>query len=157
MIILGSLLRSAGKIDEAMAVEIAAGISSQPATSSPTLTPPITPRAPVSPPEIQHTEPEHHITSVAAVHEEVIPAPQTETKSSPPSNGSYPNTLLMASMTLSDPCIVCRKSVNAGESFLHCLNCGKTGHYKHVAEIMKVTGKCPSCKERLVISMYDIE
>ena len=149
-----SLLRSAGKIDEAMAVEIAAGITPQPA--APTPNPPVTPMAPVTPPEVQQTEPEPQISSVAAVQEEVVPAPKTEVETKP-SNGTYPNTLLLASMTLSDPCIVCRKPVNAGESFLHCLNCGKTGHYKHVAEIMKVTGKCPSCKERLVISMYEIE
>ena len=70
---------------------------------------------------------------------------------------SIPNTLMMAASDLIIKCIVCRKTIESGDSFIYCINCGKPGHYRHLGEMIKVTGKCPSCKKRLVLSMYDFE
>ena len=73
------------------------------------------------------------------------------------SSTDIPNTLMMASGDLGENCIVCKKGIKSGDSFIYCLNCGKTGHYKHLAEMIKVTGKCPSCGKRLVLSMFNLE
>ena len=76
---------------------------------------------------------------------------------SPKTTKSIPNTLMMASGDLGENCIACRKAIKSGDSFIYCLNCGKAGHYKHLGEMIKVTGKCPSCGKRLVLSMFDLE
>lgn len=78
-------------------------------------------------------------------------------KASKISSKDIPNTLMMASGDLGENCIACRKAIKSGDSFIYCLNCGKTGHYKHLAEMIKVTGKCPICSKRLVLSMFDLE
>ncbi len=72
-------------------------------------------------------------------------------------SADIPNTLMMAPGDLGENCIACRKSIKSGDSFIYCLNCGKPGHYKHLGEMIKVTGKCPSCGKRLVLSMFDLE
>ncbi|MCY3411913.1 MAG: E3 ubiquitin protein ligase [Candidatus Heimdallarchaeota archaeon] len=68
-----------------------------------------------------------------------------------------PNTLMMAQSDTDQNCLVCRRPIKAGDSFIYCLNCGKPGHYKHLGEMMKVTGKCPSCKTKLRNSMYTFD
>jgi len=75
----------------------------------------------------------------------------------PKKPSEIPNTLMMASGDLSENCIACRKPIISGDSFIYCLNCGKPGHYKHLGEMIKVTGKCPNCRERLVLSMFDLK
>ncbi len=68
-----------------------------------------------------------------------------------------PNTMLMATTDLGEKCIACRRPIKSGDTFIYCLHCGKPGHYKHLGEMIKVTGKCPNCHKRLVLSMYDLE
>ena len=137
-------------------MEVAAGIPTQTinVTSNPSLA---EPKIPVSQPETDPLVYEEALDEVytsteveekVEPHEESIPATaQTENIS---------NTLMMASVTLSNICSVCKRSIDTGDSFLQCLSCGRPGHYKHLAEMIKVTGKCPICRQRLIISMFDL-
>ena len=144
-----ALLRSVGFIDEAIAVEVAAGIASQTITvSTPAGTSAEMGSEPIT------TPPPAEINEIDSV-EEMQVAEEVEI-ASPSKPDKIQNTLMMASVTLSDKCIVCRRDITSGDSFLQCLSCGKPGHYKHIAEMIKVTGKCPNCKERLVMHMFDL-
>jgi predicted Zn-ribbon and HTH transcriptional regulator len=144
-----ALLRSVGYIDEAIAVEVAAGIAPQTVS--------------VTAPAGSETSVQDETASavVETVEEEIIPEVVVEEV---PTSEPEPiakvenvqNTLMMASVTLQDTCSVCRREIKSGDSFLQCLTCGKPGHYKHIAEMIKVTGKCPNCKQRLVMNMFDI-
>ncbi|MCE7735025.1 MAG: E3 ubiquitin protein ligase [Candidatus Heimdallarchaeota archaeon] len=146
-----ALLRSIDLVDEAIAVEVAAGIAPQ----SPNVTPPaeisteVKPEAVVVSPQIEE------INEVAIVAD--VPETKEAVDNGPTGEINIQNTLMMASVTLSDNCIVCRRNINSGDSFLQCQTCGKPGHYKHIAEMIKVTGKCPNCKERLVMSMFSLK
>ena len=47
-------------------------------------------------------------------------------------------------------CQICKQHINFGEESGGCLYCGNNNfHYRHLAESIKVTGKCPICKETL--------
>jgi len=158
-----AILRAVGKDDEAMAVEVASGIAppnASPSQASQTadIAQVVNPGKAEPDPQISDTEvitPENNIpspvsvsTQTASVQEIMAEKPKTTNKVN--------NKLMMASVDLEDNCSVCKRAIKNGSSFLYCLNCSKPGHYKHLAEIMKVTGKCPNCKERLALRMYDL-
>ncbi|MDH5401311.1 MAG: E3 ubiquitin protein ligase [Candidatus Heimdallarchaeota archaeon] len=152
-----AILRSIGLIDEAIAVEVASGIQSPISTvsSTPSSTSSI-PSPVVSTSSVGSSSVVE--SSVVESNVEVVLDEEISKESSVSNNDSVnvPNTLLMASSTIDGNCVVCKKAIKTGDSFIYCLNCGKPGHYKHLGEMMKVTGKCPSCKQRLVINMYDL-
>jgi hypothetical protein len=155
-----ALLRGVGLHDEAEAVEVSANITPQtvqsyhtPVTSTTSSQqPPIEEVAPISPAPTE-VEGEELVEETQA---EEAHAEGAQVVTTPIDRDSIPNTLLMASVQLSETCSVCKRSIGSGDSFLYCLNCNHPGHYKHLREFMKVTGKCPVCKERLVANMYDI-
>lgn len=142
-----ALLRAVDLVDEAIAVEVAAGIAPQ----NVAMNPPEELMVKVDSETIAVDEEIDDVETVAdvAVTEEID-------NNGPLDAENIQNTLLMASITLSDNCMVCRRNITSGDSFLQCQSCGKPGHFKHIAEMIKVTGKCPSCKERLVMSMFSL-
>lgn len=152
-----AILRAWGHNEEAIAVEVAAGIPTQAVTMA-------TPNVAASSfePEVEHTEADTVDISYQESIEDSYTATEDttdlaeETVTETPKMENISNTLLMASVTLSDGCSVCKRAINTGDSFIQCLSCGKPGHYKHLAEMIKVTGKCPKCRQRLVISMFDL-
>jgi len=143
-----------GLNDEAEAVEVAAGI-----TLSQTHTEPLSTKSgSISediqvPPEPQPIiEAEMPLEKMSEVVSEVENPKDLETSQ----KDTYPNAMMMASSTLQDSCSVCRREIKSGDSFIYCMNCGKPGHYGHLGEVIKVTGKCPVCQKRLTPTMYDI-
>ncbi len=70
-------------------------------------------------------------------------------------SGEIPNTILTAKLGLEKPCVVCKKSIDAGSEYVYCLNCGNPGHRRHLLEYIKVRGICPNCKARLTRKMYE--
>ncbi len=157
-----ALLHGIGRHDEAVAVEVAANITPY-STNRGGRETAIPDPIPEEISEIQN-QPENAIIEDSKDDLDEITTP-IEGKIEPVAaekpvavidKSSIPKTLMMASSKLAENCGVCRRAVVSGDSFIYCLNCGKPGHYKHLAEIMKVTGKCPSCKEKLRISMYDL-
>lgn len=143
-----SLLRGFNLIAEAQAVEVAAGIQPQ-IIDVASLDDDLAAEF-VEEPVIETSNVEAQIVETEAKKTDI--AVEVDNSNS----DGYSRTLLLASGGLSDPCSVCKRPIESGDSFLQCLNCGKPGHYKHLAEIMKVVGKCPRCKARLVISMYEL-
>ncbi|MHA2092718.1 MAG: hypothetical protein ACW98K_17875 [Candidatus Kariarchaeaceae archaeon] len=151
-----ALLHGMEKHEEATAVEIAANIASPTIQTAP---------APVSSSISEEIVADDLSVSIPEPSSSIeVDEPQVEESLKPVPDApvavdqaSISNTLMMASMDLAQNCAVCRRSIKSGDSFLYCLNCGSPGHFKHLAEIMKVTGKCPNCKERLVSSMYDLD
>ncbi|MHA2029372.1 MAG: hypothetical protein ACW99Q_08270, partial [Candidatus Kariarchaeaceae archaeon] len=103
--------------------------------------------------EVSDVVEEQEVIPAVETANEETPIAVTETSAKPK---DVENKLMMASVLLPDSCSVCRREIKSGDSFLQCLTCGKPGHYKHIAEMIKVTGKCPSCKQRLVMNMFDI-
>lgn len=168
-----SLLRNIGKEEEAVAVEVAAGISptvtnsnvnTTPARSETTRTTSEINATSQDIPDMEDLFDEDTVAEDADINElldEIAPLEEldveptvVETPEDPA--GEYPNTLMMASTTLDATCSACRRDIESGDSFLYCLNCGRPGHYKHLGEIMKVMRKCPACKQKLVPQMYDL-
>ncbi len=154
-----AILRAWGHNDEAIAVEVAAGIPTQAVTvAAPNAT--ATSFEPETAPAAMDTIDISNQESLEESYTEIptndITDLAEETVAEIPKMDNISNTLLMASVTLNDACSVCKRSINTGDSFLQCLSCGKPGHYKHIAEMIKVTGKCPKCRQRLVISMFDL-
>lgn len=144
-----ALLRSVGLVDEAIAVEVTAGIAPQVESVNVQTA---TTHTEVEP--VENTEPVVDTMEEESVDDiSVIEEVEAVTPAKP---NNIQNTLLMASVLLSDKCIVCRRDITTGDSFLQCQSCGKPGHYKHIAEMIKVTGKCPNCKERLVMHMFNL-
>jgi hypothetical protein len=88
--------------------------------------------------------------------EEVMPKAGEEQSKASKGKISYPNTLMMASSKLEQNCSVCRRTIQSGDSFIYCVKCGHPGHWAHLGEMIKVTGKCPVCKQRLTQNMYDV-
>ena len=146
-----AILRAGGQNEEAIAVEVAAGIPSQ----SIIVTTPNTPTNPAEP-KILSSEPDQVEIATQETTQETAILNSDENNSdmagdSPDETSkidNISNTLMMASVNLTDACSVCKKPINAGDSFLQCLSCGKPGHFKHLPEMVKVTGKCPICRER---------
>ena len=144
-----------GLDEEAEAVEVAAGLS-----VTQTVTEPVkTASASSIQEEVMSVEP--MVSSIDPEDEffeetEAEPLVDPVSVSKPVKRDSYPNSMMMASTTLQDNCSACRREIKSGDSFIYCLNCGKPGHYAHLGEMIKVTGKCPVCKERLAPTMYDI-
>lgn len=150
-----SLLRSLGLIEEAEAVEVAAGILPTQSIQEPVqTTSEAVSTAPATSASIQSTVVDE-IDSSSSAETEVETASKVE--KDVVGESDYPNTLLMASSTLDKNCSACRREIKSGDSFIYCLNCGHPGHYAHLGELIKVTGKCPVCKERLVSTMYNIQ
>ncbi|MHA2097212.1 MAG: hypothetical protein ACW99A_00890 [Candidatus Kariarchaeaceae archaeon] len=146
-----ALLRSVGFIDEAIAVEVAAGIAPQAVSVTSSVGTETTVEDLSS--EVSDVVEEQEVIPAVETANEETPIAVTETSAKPK---DVENKLMMASVLLPDSCSVCRREIKSGDSFLQCLTCGKPGHYKHIAEMIKVTGKCPSCKQRLVMNMFDI-
>ncbi len=156
-----ALLREAGFHERAEAIAVASGLlSTQPSQTQQTMqthsqTEPVATKTVV-------TEEKFDIDGVKPVKEneldDFLDTAITEVnKPKAVIKEKIPNSLLMASGTISDNCVVCRKSIDSGDTFIYCLNCGKPGHYKHLAEMVKVTGRCPSCKQSLKIRQYDLD
>ncbi len=144
-----ALLRSIDLVDEAIAVEVAAGIAPQTVTANASAsTVEVTP-------ESNSVDPQIEVKDEVEIDVE-IPLVEEVSDNGPDIMENIQNTLMMASVSLADKCIVCRRDITSGDSFLQCQSCGKPGHYKHIAEMIKVTGKCPHCKERLVMSMFSL-
>lgn len=159
-----ALLRSAGYLERAEAIEVASGISAPVIVNTPakTVMKTVVKTAPKSsaatPVKKELNFEDDSITPVDGKDiDSFLDSSLKSTKvKKVEKRTDIPNTLLMASADLKDPCIVCRKRIKSGDNFIYCLNCGRAGHYKDLGEMMKVRGKCPSCKERLVRSMYEI-
>ncbi|MHA2362345.1 MAG: hypothetical protein ACXAC7_00185 [Candidatus Hodarchaeales archaeon] len=54
-----------------------------------------------------------------------------------------------------DPCIVCKRPVGK-DQVVQCHHCQSVAHYAHMAEWLKIKGKCPVCKQKLSISKIRI-
>jgi len=63
----------------------------------------------------------------------------------------------IASATLDVPCVVCKKQISAGDTYVNCPHCGSPGHKRHVLEWAKAIDKCKNCKERLSMSDFSSE
>lgn len=63
----------------------------------------------------------------------------------------------IASSTLDIPCVVCKKEISAGDTYVNCPHCGTPGHKRHVLEWAKAIGKCKNCKNRLSMSDFSSE
>ncbi len=140
-----AILRAMGLHGEAEAIEVVAGI---------------TPQRPLQRPPPQETatvEPVQVTRSVPETTPQPIATPLTQQKEMEEENGkpeNIPNLVLTASSNFTGTCVVCRKTIKTGETYIYCLNCGKPGHSRHLFEYMKVKGQCPSCKQRLRGKMY---
>ena len=66
------------------------------------------------------------------------------------------NRLYTAMANLTEKCYLCKKNIKENEVYLRCVYCGIYGHYSHLGEYIKVKAECPSCKQRLIHSMYSI-
>ena len=69
---------------------------------------------------------------------------------------NFSNMLYTATADLTEECYLCKKTVKENEAYLRCVYCGIYGHYSHLGEYIKVKAECPSCKQRLIHSMYSI-
>ena len=56
-----------------------------------------------------------------------------------------------ATSDMSDKCIVCRRNIRKGETYVRCPHCNKIAHYAHLVEFIKVQGSCPSCHKKLLV------
>lgn len=151
-----ALLRGVGKVDEASAIEITAGINSTAHFVEPVMTKQqarVTEQTAMNYSEAAYQQPTSSET-VFAKPDFVEPEAPVEETFEP---GKYPNGILVAARDTGDKCLVCKREIKAGETYLHCLNCGKIGHVKHLREYMKISGKCPSCKAKLNINMYELD
>ncbi|NHJ84151.1 MAG: hypothetical protein FK734_01730 [Asgard group archaeon] len=57
----------------------------------------------------------------------------------------------IANNRLSDNCSVCKRSIEKGDKYVSCPECGKPAHYAHLVEWVKVQGSCPICLKRLKV------
>lgn len=59
----------------------------------------------------------------------------------------------MATELVNEYCMICKREIT--EDLVSCPQCGAVYHYPHLAEAIKVTGKCPKCKNHIAISTED--
>ena len=69
---------------------------------------------------------------------------------------NFNNMLNTATTNLTEECYLCKKTIKENEVYIRCVYCGIYGHYSHLGEYIKVKAECPSCKQRLIHSMYSI-
>ena len=69
---------------------------------------------------------------------------------------NFDNILITAMTNLTEECYLCKKNIKENEVYMRCVYCGIYGHHSHLGEYIKVKAQCPSCKQRLTNSMYNI-
>jgi hypothetical protein len=48
-------------------------------------------------------------------------------------------------------CQICKKNIQFAEEIGSCLYCNHIFHFSHLAETVKIMGKCPVCREKLIV------
>ncbi len=147
-----ALLRAIGKTDEAMAIEIANGIPSTERYVRTTTIPQSTPT--VQP--VTQTEPANQPQPSTTTNVSVSPkinAPPVQVEEPPSYTAKTKSASLIASFQMTN-CLVCNKSIGAGDTYVKCPHCGKIAHKRHMLEWAKAIGKCKNCKGRISMSDF---
>jgi hypothetical protein len=66
------------------------------------------------------------------------------------------NQMLVATRNSGENCLVCKREITSGQTYLFCLHCGRIAHTKHLLEYSRIKGTCPNCNERISASNYDL-